>query len=313
MAVREILRSLIGGVAWLVLAALLSLGGAGVAAALNHTPGTAARAELTYVADQAAGPVIAGASSQLQSLADVVDALGAACRDALASLEGGDSAGLQTALSAGTQRLASVTAVSNALAATLASVPYVGEHSEIRLSGALSARYNEMVQARQLVAGLAANWQTFSEQAVDASAVPAILAQHDALTAAAAQSEAGGHYPQALATLDQADAVMVEAQALRDRLGKNADVTTLTAWLNANAAHDTALRSLCVALRDAKGHVTAAVRSAFAAEATARAALPTNATGITVIMSDIARGGLNQAVIAIDTVKGDIANVLAQS
>ena len=58
--------------------------------------------------------------------------------------------------------------------------------------------------------------------------------------------------------------------------------------------------------------MTNAVRQAFAAEAQARAGLPRDSSGIVVIMNDIARGGLNQAVIAIDTTKGLISAVVGQ-
>lgn len=308
----EFLRAVIAGISWLVLAALLSVGGAGVAAALNHTPGTAARLELTFTADQAAKPAIDGAAAQLAGLGEAVDRLGVAGRDALTSLVSGDMVALQSALDAGSARLGSVNAASDALAGALAAVPYVTGHSELSLSPRLSARYDQLVKARSLVSGLAGNWAVFAEQAMDASAVPALLAQHDAISASAAIQGSGGKYPAALKLLDQADASMVEARALRDRLAKKADVTTLTAWLNANAAYDQSLRTLYQTLRGAKGRVTDAVRQAFAAEQAARAALPADTKGIIVIMSDIARGGLNQAVIAIDTTKGLIGKVLEQ-
>jgi hypothetical protein len=306
------LRALIAGIAWLVLAALLALGGAGVAAALNHTPGTAARLELTFTADQAAKPAIDGAAAQLAGLGDAVDRLGIAGRDALTSLVGGDTAGLQAALDAGTARLDSVHAASDALAGALAAVPYVTGHSELYLAPSLATRYDQLVKARTLVSGLADNWAMFSEQALDASKVPALLTQHDAVAASAARQGSAGKYPQALKLLDGADSAMVQARALRDRLAKKADVTTLTAWLNANAAYDGSLRSLYQTMRDAKGKVNDAVRKAFAAELAARAALPKDTKGIIVIMNDIARGGLNQAVIAIDTTKGLISKVLEQ-
>jgi hypothetical protein len=308
----EFLRTVIAGIAWLVLAALLSLGGAGVAAVLNHTPGTAARLELTFTADQAAKPAIDGAAAQLAGLANAVDRLGVAGRDALTSLVGGDTTALQAALDSGTARLDSVHATSDALAGALAAVPYVTGHSELYLSPKLASRYDQLVAARTLVSGLADNWAVFSEQALDASAVPTLLAQHDTITAKAARQGSAGKYPAALKLLDEADASMAQASALRDRLAKKADVTTLTSWLNANAAYDQSLRSLYQTLRDAKGHVTDAVRKAFAAEQAAREALPKDTKGIIVIMNDIARGGLNQAVIAIDTTKGLIAKVLEQ-
>ena len=312
MALPEILRAVIAGIAWLVLAALLALGGAGVSAVLNHTPGSVARLELTFVADQAAKPAIDGAAAQLAGLANAVDRLGVAGRDALTSLVGSDPTGLQAALDQGTTRLDSVHAASDALAGALAAVPYVTGHSELYLSPGLAARYDQLVEARSLVSGLADNWAVFSEQALDASAVPTLLAHHDAIAAQAARQGSAGKYPQALKLLDDADASMAQARALRDRLAKKADVSTLTSWLNANAAYDQSLRVLYLALRDAKGHVTDAVRTAFAAEQVAREALPKDTKGIIVIMNDIARGGLNQAVIAIDTTKGLIAKVLEQ-
>ncbi len=312
MALRELLRTLVAGIAWLVLAALLALGSAGVAAALNHTPGTASRLELTYAADTAAKPAIDGAAAQLAGLANAVDQLGVAGRDALTSLVNGDTPALQAALDAGKARLDSVNATSDALAGALAAVPYVTGHSELYLSTGLAARYDRLVKARTLVSGLADNWTVFSEQALDASAVPALLIGHDTNTAKAAREGSASHYAQALKLLDAADASMAQASALRDRLAKKADVTTLTAWLNANAAYDAALRNLYATLRDAKGHVTSAVRKAFAAEQVARQGLPKDTSGIVVIMNDIARGGLNQAVIAIDTTKGLISSVLGQ-
>jgi hypothetical protein len=295
-----------------VLAALLALGGAGVAAALNHTPGSNARLELTFVADRATKPAIDAATAQLAGLASAVDQLGVAGRDALTSLVAGDTKALQAALDKGSARLGSVHAASDALAGALAAVPYVTGHSELYLSRSLASRYDQLVKARTLVSGLADNWAVFSEQALDASAVPALLAQHDDITATAARQGSAGRYPQALKLLDSADASMAQARVLRDRLAKNANVTTLTSWLNANAAYDQTLRSLYQTLRDAKGRVTDAVRKAFAAELAARQALPKDIKGIIVIMNNLARGGLNQAVIAIDTTKGLMSKVLEQ-
>ncbi len=312
MAPLGILRAAVAGIGWLVLAVLLALGGAGVAAALNHTPGTAARAELTFVADSAAKPAIDGAAAQLAGLASAVDQVGVAGRDALTSLLNGDTAALQTALNAGAARLSAVNAASDALARALAAVPYITGHSELYVSPALAARYDQLGKARMLVSGLADNWTVISEQALDASAVPALLAKHDGYTAKAVRDGSAARYGQALKLLDSADAAATQTGAFRDRLAKNADVTTLTAWLNAKTAYDGALRNLYATLRDAKGHVTSAVRKALAAEQQARAGLPKDATGVVGIMNDIARGGLNQAVIAIDTTKGLINAVLNQ-
>ena len=56
--------------------------------------------------------------------------------------------------------------------------------------------------------------------------------------------------------------------------------------------------------------MTDRVRDAFAAEQAARAQLPSDTRGLVVIMSDIARGGLNQAVIAIEEARGALSAAL---
>jgi hypothetical protein len=52
------------------------------------------------------------------------------------------------------------------------------------------------------------------------------------------------------------------------------------------------------------------VRKAFAAEQAARRQLPSDTRALVVIMSDLARGGLNQAVIAIEEARGALAAAL---
>jgi hypothetical protein len=140
-----------------------------------------------------------------------------------------------------------------------------------------------------------------------ASVLPDLLAKHDQQTAAAAKQGEAAHYEQAIALLDAPDATLVQAGKLRDRLAENADVTTLTAWIDRHAAYDTALRNLYKAMLAAKGKVTKELRDAFAAEEAAKAALPANNKALVVIMGDIARGGVNQAVIDIEEARGAVA------
>ena len=91
---------------------------------------------------------------------------------------------------------------------------------------------------------------------------------------------------------------------IRDRLAATIDVGTLDEWLARNVAYDDALRGLWDALRRSKGRVTDAVRDAAAAESVARELLPPDARALVVILGDVARGGLNQAVIAIEEARG---------
>ena len=101
-----------------------------------------------------------------------------------------------------------------------------------------------------------------------------------------------------------------QARSLRDDLSGSTDVTTLTTWIDRNAAYDAAVRRLYDALLESKGRVTDRVREAFAGEQAARRGLPADTRALVVIMSDIARGGLNQAVISIEQARGALSSAL---
>ena len=305
-----LVRRIVLALAWLVVAVLVSLGGAGVVAALNHVPGTDGRPELTWTGDAAARPAMDAATARLQALSDAVDALGGSGRQALADLVGGDTAGLSATLDTGTAQLATVAAADAALATAIDAIPLVGADQELYLSAAMLHRYDELAKARSLAAGLEADWAVLSAQSLGASSVPGLLARHDQQSAAAAKAGSAGHYKQALALLDAPDATIAQARNVAATLSKTVDVSTLTAWLDRNAAYDGALRTLYSSLLQSRGRVTDAVRKAFAAQQAALAALPGDTKAVVVIMSDIAQGGLNQAVIDIETARGSLRAAL---
>jgi hypothetical protein len=299
-------RTLLARLAWLVLAALIAFGGAGLVAAMDHVPGTPGRPELTWVGDRAAEPALEAATTQLEQLANGVETLGTTARLALAQVVAGDLESLQQTIATGTLQLSDVEAQATALDGRLAAVPGIGDGAELRLSTDIRKRYEELANTRNLTDGLAADWAAFTGRAIDAASLTGLLSQHDQQTASAAKEGSAAHYSAALKALDQSDATMARALALRDRLAATTDVSTLTEWLSRNQAYDVALRDLYQALLDAKGRVTSAVRKAFAAEQDARARLPGDTRGLVVIMSDVARGGLNQAVISIEEARGSL-------
>ena len=81
---------------------------------------------------------------------------------------------------------------------------------------------------------------------------------------------------------------------------------TLDIWLDLNADYDAALRTLYQAILDSGGSVTPAVRAAYDAEASARERLPSDTKGLVIILGEIGRGGLNQAVIAIEEARSEL-------
>jgi hypothetical protein len=308
---RRTVRTLLLALGWLVLAALIALGGAGIVASMDHVPGSASRPELTYQGDAAAEPALAAATTELEQLAEDMEAFGITARLALAQVVAGSVDGLGDSIATGTLELAAVTRQAEALEAGIADVPGVGAGAGLRLAPEIRDRYEALLGTSGLTAGLEADWAAFTARAVDAAGLSTLLAEHDRRTAAAAKAGAAGHYQDALEALDRSDATMAETLALRDRLAPTTDVTTLSTWLERNAAYDAALRDLYQSLVRARGRVTDAVRRAFAAEQAARERLPGDTRGLVVIMAEVSQGGLNQAVISIEEARGAIDAALA--
>ena len=305
------LKRIVAAVVWVLIAALVAFGGAGVVAAMNHVPGTAGRADLTWTTDEAAKAQLDVATERLQDLTTAVEALGSSAREALAAVSAGDVDKVNAQVVAGTARLAEITAAHSALEDALGNVPGVGPGSELRVAAEVQDRYDGLAATLPLATGLDDDWTVLTGRALDAVNLNALLLRHDQETAAAAQQGAKSRFKQALAGLDASDATIAQAKAVRDRLAKTADVSVLTSWIDRNAAYDKALRHLYEVLIEADGKVTTKVRAAFDGEQAARAQLPADTRPLVVIMADIAQSGLNQAAISIEDARGQLADALA--
>jgi len=305
-----VVRAFVLALAWLAVAAIVAVGAAGVVASMNHFPGTPARAELTWAGDSAAEPALDAATNQLETLSDQVAKLSGTATSALTQVVGGDLGDLDTTIADGTLQLGQVNAEAATLADQLKSVPGLGAERELTLSGDLIDRYDALIGTTGLTDGLEANWAGFTGRALDAASVTGLLSRHDKQTADAAAQGSAGHYRKALDLLDRSDAIIAQARDLTDRLAKTSDVSTLSGWVERNATYDAALRDLYQSLLNSKGRVTDHVRRAFQVEQLARLQLPADTRAITVIMAEIAQGGLNQAVISIEQARGAISNAL---
>jgi hypothetical protein len=310
MTAPGVLRALLVRLAWLAVAMLIAFGAAGAVAAMQHPPGTPSRAELTWSGDQAAEPALDAVVAELQVLADKVDTLAATARRSLATVGGGDLGALRELIGEGTTELAMVDVQARQVETALDAVPPLGSDPELVVADDVRHRYDELAATTGLTAGLEADWSAFTGRALDAASLTGLLARHDQETAAATQQGAAADYKAALALLDTSDATIAEARTLAERLAGTADVSTLTTWLDRNAAYDVAVRDLYRSLLDAGGRVTGKVRAAIEAEKTARANLPADTRGLKVIMAEVARGGLNQALISIEQVRGSLAAAL---
>jgi hypothetical protein len=299
-----VLRRRSVAVAWLVGAVVVALGAAGIVAALDHIPGGTGRPELTWTADHSVADDMDALSTDLAALADAVGILGGQGRSALAALVGRDTPGLAAALDAGAAQLDAVDAAAARLAARLESIPLTGADRAARHSSGTIARYDAAAAAPAAVEPLRPAWERLTAGVVPATELAGHLLAHDQVAATAIQSGGAGKYPEAIARIDAAAAELAAARTIRDGLAATVDVTTLDQWLDRNGAYDVALRDLWDALRRSGGRVTTAVREAAARERAAREMLPPDARALVVILGDVARGGLNQAVVAIEVARG---------
>jgi hypothetical protein len=299
-------RRVVLAAGWIVVAALVSLGAAGIVGALAHIPGTAARAELTYPGDKAIEPGLKAAEASLQALAGDVRHLSDLGRQALTSLVTGDIEALSTAVSDGQVLTLQIDTQSKQLREELGKLPGIGEGDELILSAESRDRQAQALRALDATDPLADSWSSLAVGSVAAAQVTTLLTDHDKVTSEAAALGRAAKYADALARLAESDRLIAESRTLRDKLASTVDVSTLTQWLDLNAEYDVALRRLYQAVLDAKGKVTAEVRAAFDAEAAARKRLPANTKAVVIILAEIGRGGLNQAVIGIEEARGKL-------
>jgi hypothetical protein len=297
-------------VVWFVCALLLSFGTAGIVAGMAHQPGTSPRAELTWAADQRILPGLTTAAADLGALTQDVDALGDLGTRALLAVNDGATSRLVTAIGGGDDVLTKIEAKTAALRAKLATLPGVGPGADGRLGGTALRRYQTLTGALDATGGLADSWGRLTAASLAAMRLRTTLDDHDRSTAAAARLGTAGKYAEAIAQLAKSDSALAEARKQRDSMAASVDVAVLTEWIDRNAAYDRALRAVYQVLRSAGTKVTPAVEKAYAAEQAARALLPGDTRGLIVIMSDVARGGLNQAIIGIEEAKGRLTDAL---
>jgi hypothetical protein len=310
-AVKERIRRLFAAVAWLALMVLIALGAAGIVNAMDHQPGTPARAELTSAGDRELDPMLDAVTGDLVELADQVAALGVQARGALAALNGSDTSTVDTAIAEGNRLVTDLRARTSALRRDLAAVPYVGTPSApLLLSNDIASRHAALVAALDATEGLDNAWERLTLGSISASRMSGLLARHDELVAQAAERGRAAKYGDAMALLDQADTTIAEARQLRDLLANTVDVTVLDQWLDRNAAYDLALRGLYEVISTVSGKVTDSVREAISAEQAAKDRLPPDTRGLVVIMAEIGRGGMNGAVIAIEEARGKLISAI---
>ncbi len=300
-----------GGLIWLAIIVAIALGAAGIVTGMDHAPGTPARPDVTAAGDAEVTPMLDAAQADLSALAGQVEALGSQARGALAALNSLDSAGSDAAIADGDRLVADVIARTAALRHDLASVPYVGTPTAaLTVSDAVVARHAALVAALDATDGLDAAWARLTIGSVAASRMSAALAEHDRLVVAATQDGRLAKYASAMKLLDKAEAQIAAARKERDGLVQTVDVSVLDQWLERNQAYDVALRNLYKEISKVGKKISPATKAAVKAEAAARARLPPDTRGLIIIMSEIGRGGMNGAVIAIEEARAKLTDAI---
>ena len=297
-------------VIWLLIVAVVSVGAAGIVAAMANRPGSAARAELTADGDAAAAVVLNQAESELTDLTAEVERLGELGRGALVALVASDFTTLDSAVSDGQTLARQIEVHSSTIREHLLVVPGTGPNEALLWSPETSRRRDVALSAVAATGGLEAAWTRLAAGSTVANRLTLLLTGHDTTAGQAAAEGRSRKYAQALKTLASAQAMLAQAKAMRDQLANTIDVSTLTQWIARNDEYDAALARLYNATIAAKGRITEELKAAAIAERRAHDLLPANTSGIVIILAEIGRGGLNEAVIGIEQARAKLQAAL---
>jgi hypothetical protein len=293
-------------VVWLLIVAVVSVGGAGLVAAMANQPGTAARAELTNDSDAAAAAGLDRAQGELVDLTKDVERLGELGRGALTALVASDFTTLDAAVAEGETLARAIDTRSAQIREELALLPGTGPNEALVWSPDTIQRRDLAVAAVAATGGLEVSWARRAAGSTVANRLTLLLTDHDKTAGQAAATGRDLKFAAALKTLATAQTMLDQAKSLRDALANTVDVTTLTQWIDRNVEYDAALASLYKATIAGKGKVTQAMKDAAIAERKARDFLPSNTSGLVIILAEIGRGGLNQAVIGIEETRAKL-------
>jgi hypothetical protein len=307
------LGRVVRGITWTIVLGVMSAAGAGLLATTWHAPGSPARAELTYAGDTALAPRLQAAIAQLQVVSQDVSVLASEAKTALSEIVSSDPTRLRDALQRGALASGRVDDAARALRTSLAGLPGDGPTAVLDYSNATLFRRAAILAAIDAATGLAAQWQHVSGRAADASNLIALIDGHDVTVLDAASKGRANQFADAAKILDEALFAVSEVQLVRERLIAGTEHTVLDEWIQRTGAYDLALKRLYLALNKSKGDPnTLDVQAARSEERAAFSQLPEDRRTIVVIVAEVARSGLTQAVVAIEDAHGRIDAALEE-
>jgi len=300
------------GVLWMLVFAVLAAGGAGLVSAAWHAPGGPARAELTFAGDSALDARLDAATEEVRRIAADVGTLATEAKRALGEVASTDPTRLREALQRGATAATSIDVATTSLRESLAGLPGDGPIAVMEYSNPRLVRRAAIFAAIDAATSVAVQWRQVTSRSADAAELVSLVATHDQTVLRAASSGVDRRFKDASKVLDEALLAIEQIQQLRVKLIPGSDQTILDEWIDRNTAYDLALKNLYVTLVASKGKITIPVQSARREERLAFEQLPPDRRTIIVIVSEVARGGLTQAVLAIDDASGRIDDALAE-
>ncbi|MEO5705037.1 MAG: hypothetical protein ABIZ52_01205 [Candidatus Limnocylindrales bacterium] len=309
----QLLGRVLRGLAWTVLFAILAASGAGLVDGTWHAPGSPARAELTWAGDAALTHRLDVATEELKRIAADVEQLSSQAKIALSEVASSDPTRLNDALETGAEVAAAIDSATFDLQQALSGLPGDGPMAALEYSNATLVRRSAILAAIDAASGLAGQWTLVTARSADVSQLRAMIATHDATVLDAAAQGFNSKYKDASATLGGAILTVADIKSLRVRLIAGTEPTVLDEWVERNLAYDLALKALYDTLVKSKGALTLAVQSARREERAAFDQLPPDRRTILVIVAEVTRGGLTQAVLAIDEASGRIDDAIAEA
>ncbi|HUG29653.1 MAG TPA: hypothetical protein VMQ65_03945 [Candidatus Limnocylindria bacterium] len=301
------------GLAWAAVLAVVAASAAGVVDLVWHAPGSPARAELTHPGDAALGVTLDVATAELELIAADMASLAQEAKTALGEVASSDPTRLREALQRGADAAASIDTATGDLRESLIGLPGDGPTAAIEYSNATLVRRAAILAAIDAAAGLTGRWQQVSGRAADAALLTELIGLHDLTVLNAASKGRANEFAEAVEILDGTLLKIEDIQLLRVRLIASSEKTVLDEWIERNTNFDRALRRLYAALDRSGGEVTLAVQSANRDVELAFDQLPPDRRTILVIISEVARGGLTQAVLAIEEASAHVDEALAEA
>lgn len=300
-------------IAWILVAAVIALGGAGLVAGAALPPTDAARPELTMRGDELMAPGLTALDAGLTALDDRLGQFVGTGEQVLVDLTGMTSgtvaaSQISTDLQQGDDQLLAIEEQGQSLQSIYAQLPY--DASSDHISGRTKGRLAAIREALDLLAPVTGDWQAVATHATVTTRLLSLMAQH--VTSAgqavllASDKDASGQAKTpdlkgALAALDQAEAYLAQAGTIRDQLAPTTDMATYDQWVALHRAYEAALR------RYLQAHLTTndlrILTPLYDAQAVAAARLPRTTAALVAILGDLEATGLTDGVAAIQRVR----------